>query len=92
MRSIVKTKPSQNGEITVAFTDIYIYKVGKSCSTCIFLSSQICLLTLFAKIKCSRKFPDLQYREAIDEMYDGRRSRFVPFCRQEHGNLKACIQ
>ena len=26
-----------------------------------FLASQICLITLFAKIKFSRKFPDLQY-------------------------------
>ena len=28
----------------------------------ILLPPQICLLTLFAKIKFSRKFPDLQYR------------------------------
>ena len=38
--------------ITLSFTDI-----GKSCSSCEFLASQICLLTLFAKIKFSRKFP-----------------------------------
>ena len=37
------------------FTDI-----GKSYPSCEFLTSQICLLTLFAKIKLSRKFPNLQ--------------------------------
>ena len=51
-----ENKPSRNGEITMSFTNI-----GKSCPTCEFISSQICLLMLFAKIKCSRKFPDLQY-------------------------------
>ena len=34
---------------------------GKSCPSCDFLTSQVCLLTLFAKIKCLRKFPDLLY-------------------------------
>ena len=56
MRSFVKTKSSQNGEITLSFTDI-----GISCLSREFLTSQICLLTLFAKIKFSRKFPNLQY-------------------------------
>ena len=35
--------------------------MGKSCPSREFLASQICLLTLFAKIKFSRKFPDLQF-------------------------------
>ena len=56
MQSFVKIKPSQNGEITLSFTDI-----GKSCPSREFLMAQICLLMLFAKIKFSRKFPDLQY-------------------------------
>ena len=57
MRSFVK-KILGNGEITLSFTD----KV-KSCPSRDFLASQICLLALFVKIKFSRKFPDLQYKE-----------------------------
>ena len=34
--------------------------IGKSYPSCEFLTSKICLLTLFAKIKLSRKFPNLQ--------------------------------
>ena len=56
MRSFVKIKPSRNGEITLPSTD----KVKTSPSR-EFLKSQICLLALFAKIKFSGKFPDLQY-------------------------------
>ena len=56
MRSFVKIKASRNGEITLSFTDIC-----KSCLSREFLMSQICLLTLFTKIKFSRKFPNLQY-------------------------------
>ena len=55
MRSFVKIKSSRNGEITLSFTDL-----GKSYHSREFLTSQICLVTLFAKIKFSRKFPDLQ--------------------------------
>ena len=54
-RSFVKIKSSRNGEITLSFTDI-----GKLCYSCIF-TSQICLITLFAKEKFSQKFPDLQH-------------------------------
>ena len=50
LRSFLKIKPSWNGKITLSFTD-----VGKSGSSRKFLTSQICLLTLFAKIKLSRK-------------------------------------
>ena len=56
MRSFVKTKSSRNGEITLSTTDI-----GKSYPCSEFFRSQVCLLTLFAKIKFSQKFPDLQY-------------------------------
>ena len=49
-------KPSRNGKITLSFIDI-----GKSCLSCGFFTSLICLLMLFAKIKLSRKFPNLQH-------------------------------
>ena len=47
----------------MSFTDIC-----KSWPTCEFLSSQICVLTLFAKIKFSRKFPNLQYSYIITQV------------------------
>ena len=56
MRSFVNIKPSRNGKITLSFIDI-----GKSCLNREFLLSLICLLILFAKIKFSRKFPNIQY-------------------------------
>ena len=49
-------KPSKSGENFLSFTD-----VGKSCQSRDFFTWQICLLTLFVKIKFSRKFPNLQY-------------------------------
>ena len=49
LRSFAKIKSSRNGKITLSFTD-----AGKSCPSCEFLMWQICLLTLFAKIKFSR--------------------------------------
>ena len=55
-RSFVIIKSSRNGKINILFTDI-----AKSCNRCKFLTSQICLLMLFAKIKFLTKFPDLQY-------------------------------
>ena len=51
-----ENKTSRNVKITLSYTDI-----GKSCPSHEFLTSQICLLTLFAKTKFSRKFADLQY-------------------------------
>ena len=56
MRNFVKIKSSRNGEITLSFTGISI-----SCTSCNILTSKICLLTLFANLKFSRKFPNLQY-------------------------------
>ena len=56
MHSFVKIKSSRNAEITQSFTDI-----GKSCPSREFLTSQICLLSQFGKIKFSRKFTDLEY-------------------------------
>ena len=56
MRSFVKIKSSRNAAITLSFTNM-----RKSWPSREFLASQICLLTLFAKIKFSRRFPDLQY-------------------------------
>ena len=49
-RSFVKINSLRNGEINLSFTDI-----DKSCTSRKFLTSQIGLLTLFAKIKFSRK-------------------------------------
>ena len=51
-----ENEPSRNGKITQSFIDI-----GKSCLSREFFTSLICLLMLFAKIKFSRKFPNLQY-------------------------------
>ena len=56
----LKIKPSRNSEITLSFTD-----GGKSCPCREFLTLQICLLTLFAKTKFSRKFPNLHYRKFL---------------------------
>ena len=61
MRSFMKIKPSRNGKITLSFIDI-----GKSCLSREFFTSLICLLMLFAKIKFSRKFPNLQYSMVIN--------------------------
>ena len=58
MRSFVKIKPSQIDDITLSFTDI---GTCKSCPVRDFITSQMCLLALFAKIKFSRKFANLQY-------------------------------
>ena len=51
---------AKKGEITLSFTDI-----GNSCPSREYLTFQICILTLFAKIKFSRKFPDLQYADCL---------------------------
>ena len=56
MRSFVKIKPSRNGKITLLFIDI-----SKSCLSCKLFTSLMCNLMLFAKIKLSRTFPNLQY-------------------------------
>ena len=45
-----------NGEIILLYTDI-----GKLRHCRKFLASQICVLTLFGKIKFSGKFPNLKY-------------------------------
>ena len=51
MRNFAKVKYSQNGKITLSFTDI-----GKSCPSCKFKTSLICILTLFAKINSWENF------------------------------------
>ena len=60
MRSFVKIKPSRNGNITLSCTN-----VGKSCPRSEFLTLQICLLTIFAKLKFSRKFWNLAKRKIL---------------------------
>ena len=57
MRSFVKIRPSRNDEITMSLTGA----ISKSGPSREMLKLQICILTLFAKINFSRKFPDLQY-------------------------------
>ena len=51
MRSFVKIIFSRNGEITLSFTNI-----GKSCPSHEFSSWQICLKSLFAKIKTLQNY------------------------------------
>ena len=70
MRSFVQIKPSRNGKITLLFTDI-----GKSCLSRKFRVSKICLLTLLAKIKFLRKFPNLQYPSLSKHIHIGLFSR-----------------
>ena len=54
--NFVKIKPSGYVEITLSFSNL-----GKLWHSRDFLTSKICLLTIFAKIRFSRKFPELQY-------------------------------
>ena len=63
MRSFVKIKSSRYGEITFSFTDL-----SKSCPSHESFTPQIRLLTLFAKIKHSRKLPNLQYFQGDEEI------------------------
>ena len=56
MRSFVKIKSSRFCAITLSFTD-----TGETCPIREFLTPQICLLSLFARIKFSKQFPNLQY-------------------------------
>ena len=56
VRSFVKIKSSRIGKITLSFTDM-----GISCPSHEYLMSQICILTIFPKIKFLQKFLDLQY-------------------------------
>ena len=55
----MKIKSSINGEITLSFTGVG--KHGKACPGHELLTWQLCYLTLFAKIKSSQKFPNIQY-------------------------------
>ena len=49
---------------SMSFTDI-----GKSCLSRELLTSQICLLKLFAKIKFYQKFPHLQYHIYVNASF-----------------------
>ena len=71
MRCFVKIKSTQIGEIFLSFTDI-----SKSRPCCEFLTLQICVLTLFVKIKYSLKFPNLQYVIALNHDF----SQILSFC------------
>ena len=70
MLSFVKIKSSRNGKITQSINDI-----GKSCSSCLIGTAQVCLLKLFAKIKLSQKFRDFtvancSYRQGYRKFKD----------------------
>ena len=54
----MKLKLSRNGKNSLC---CLLINIGISCPSREFLTSQICLLMLFAKIKFSRKFANLQY-------------------------------
>ena len=56
MRSFAKIKPPRNSENALSLS-----VEGKLYRSREFFTWQICLLTLLAKIKFSRKFPNLQY-------------------------------
>ena len=67
MRIFAKIKPSQNGENNFSFTYVGkscqnrdFFLLGKYSQNRDFFTWQIYLLKLFAKIKFSRKFPNLQ--------------------------------
>ena len=81
----------RNGKITLSFTDM-----GKSYICLETWTSQICLLTLFAKIKFSRKIPNLQYpilsfmhestfvpQSSMDQEFHYRKLEFKDFFRSE---------
>ena len=61
----MKIKSSQIDKFTLSFADI-----SKSRPCREFLTSQICVLTLFAKIKFSLKFPNLQYALMVPSLAD----------------------
>ena len=65
MQSLEKIKSLRNGEITLFFVDL-----AKSCTSHKFLTPQICLLTLFTKIKFSRKFWNLKYWKPVNRYVD----------------------
>ena len=60
MRSLVKIKSSRKGEITDA---------GKSCPSSEFLVSQICLLTLLAKISGFTVLTRIHFLKAIGTLF-----------------------
>ena len=66
MQSFAKVKPSRNDQITLSFT-----YVGKSCLNHEFQTWQICLYTLFAKIKFLQKFPNFQYLVVTLKQFTG---------------------
>ena len=70
MQSFAKIKPLQNGKNSLSFTD-----VGKSYRSRELFTWQICLLKVLAKIKFSRKFPNLQFFY----VYDNESSSFCDF-------------
>ena len=56
MRSFVKLNPTQNGKITLSFTEM-----GISCPSHEFLISQICFFNAIRENKILTKIANLQY-------------------------------
>ena len=60
--SFIYRKPRENQTLAKWHDNSVVYRYYvKSCSSCENFMSQICLLTLFVKIKFSQKFLNLQY-------------------------------
>ena len=73
MRSFQKLKSSQSAKITLSFTEIG--KPGPFLR--IFnVANNICVITLFPKLKFSRKFPNLQQVHFAQATYDQLRKNF----------------
>ena len=61
--------------------------VGKSCSSREFLTSQICLLPLFTKVKFSGKFLNLQYYTFKNELKIEFNNSGCPLIREKSGKI-----
>ena len=86
VRSFVKIKSLQNAEITLSFTNICKWWPCRK-----FLASQICLLTLFAKIKFSQKFLDLQYPGMFcSNPQDPHQNQCLPCLQCEYMIISSC--
>ena len=78
--SFVKITSSENGEITLSFTDI-----EKSCPSWEYLASQIiCLFTLFAKIKFHENFRIYSNQANVIKAFNSKQGS----CRQVGVKLK----
>ena len=61
MQSFMKIKSSQNGKITLSFVNM-----TKSCPSHELFMSEICLITLLAKIKIFKKIFEFTVQQTIE--------------------------